>query len=437
MSELRVRKMQEFIKQEVGNMLLRELKDPRLGFVTVTGVKLTGDLREATVYVSLFGQEEERKESLMVLNKSKGFIRKELGTRLKVYYTPEISFEEDKSLDYGMHIEGLLKRSTRRMAMGIKIGQAKEIEMEEAVAFLHEHDHFLLAGHEHPDGDDVGSLCALYNVLVSMGKTADMILPDPVPSAFTLVKSSAKVLMEIPEDGTYDAMVFTDLANISRGGDFNFPDVPSLCIDHHQTNEKYTDYLYLKYKYAATAEMLAEMFFAMGLKLDRDTCNALYMGIGTDSGFFKFSCTSEHTLLMASHLVKMGADPSYISNKLDEKTEEAMKCYKLVADTVHSYKDGKIVVAYMNKEAMALDGENSDYYASIPRCIKGAEIAALFKYKEQDEYRVSLRSLNYANVADLAAEFGGGGHWKASGCTMNGTLSDCERVFVEKAEKYL
>ena len=100
MSELRVRKMQEFIKQEVGNMLLRELKDPRLGFVTVTGVKLTGDLREATVYVSLFGQEEERKESLMVLNKSKGFIRKELGTRLKVYYTPEISFEEDKSLDY-------------------------------------------------------------------------------------------------------------------------------------------------------------------------------------------------------------------------------------------------------------------------------------------------------------------------------------------------
>lgn len=84
MSELRVRKMQEFIKQEVGNMLLRELKDPRLGFVTVTGVKLTGDLREATVYVSLFGQEEERKESLMVLNKSKGFIRKELGTRLKV-----------------------------------------------------------------------------------------------------------------------------------------------------------------------------------------------------------------------------------------------------------------------------------------------------------------------------------------------------------------
>ena len=72
----------------------------------------------------------------------------------------------------------------------------------------------------------------------------------------------------------------------------------------------------------------------------------------------------------------------------------------------------------------------------FPAALRGGDCGT-FKYKEQDEYRVSLRSLNYANVADLAAEFGGGGHWKASGCTMNGTLSDCERVFVEKAEKYL
>ena len=133
----------------------------------------------------------------------------------------------------------------------------------------------------------------------------------------------------------------------------------------------------------------------------------------------------------------MGADPSYISNKLDEKTEEAMKCYKLVAETIHSYHDGKIVVAYMDEEAMKLDGENSDYYASIPRCIKGAEIAALFKYKGKDEYRVSLRSLNYANVSELAAEFGGGGHWKAAGCTVKGPLSEGEAKFIEEAVKYL
>lgn len=321
--------------------------------------------------------------------------------------------------------------------MSLRIGHAKEIGMEEAISFLKKHERFLLVGHEHPDGDDVGSICALHNVLLSMGKQADMVLPDPVPEVFRLVKASEKIMTEIPSDRNYDALVFTDLGNIGRGGNFDFPDVPSLCIDHHRTNERYTDFLYLKYKYAATAEILAEMFFAMGAKLDKETCNALYMAIGTDSGFFKFSCTSENTLLMASRLVGMGADPSYIANKLDEKTEEAMKCYKLVAETIHSYHDGKIVVAYMDEDAMKLDGENSDYYASIPRCIKGAEIAALFKYKGKEEYRVSLRSLNYANVSELAAEFGGGGHWKAAGCTVKGPLSEGEAKFIKAAVKYL
>lgn len=110
MSELRVRKIQEFIKQEAGRILLRDLKDPRLGFVTVTSVKLTGDLREATVYVSLFGHEEEKQASLKILRRARGFFRKEIGRQLKIYYTPDIFFEEDTSLDYGMRIDGILKK---------------------------------------------------------------------------------------------------------------------------------------------------------------------------------------------------------------------------------------------------------------------------------------------------------------------------------------
>ncbi len=322
--------------------------------------------------------------------------------------------------------------------MSLEIHHAKEIGMKEAMEFLKSHDRFLLVGHEHPDGDDVGSICALHNVLLSLGKEADMLLPDPVPKAYTLVKASELVMTELPKDKNYDAIVFTDLANLDRGGNFDFPkDIDSLAIDHHRTNEGYTDFLYLQYHYAATAEMLAEMFFDAGIEMDKDTCNALYMGIGTDSGFFKFSCTSPNTLMMASKLVAMGADPSYISNHLEEKTIEAMHCYELVAKTVRSYADGKIVIAHMGEEAMALDGENSDYYASIPRCIAGCEIAALFKYRGEKVTRISLRSKNYANVAELAGEFGGGGHWKASGCTINEDFDKAEEIFVKAAEKYL
>ena len=97
MGELRVRKIQEFIKQEVSRIILQELKDPRLGFVTVTDARITGDLREATVYVSLFGSDEEKKNTLAALSKAQGYIRSEVGKRLGIRYSPQIEFKEDES----------------------------------------------------------------------------------------------------------------------------------------------------------------------------------------------------------------------------------------------------------------------------------------------------------------------------------------------------
>ena len=153
--------------------------------------------------------------------------------------------------------------------MSLAMNHAKEIGKKEAMDFLKSHKRFLLVGHEHPDGDDVGSICALHNVLVSMGKEADMLLPDPVPKVYTLVEASALVHTSIPEGRDYDAIVFTDLSNLERGGNFDFPrDIDSLSIDHHRTNERFTDLLYLQYRYAATAEMLAEMFFDEGIEMD-------------------------------------------------------------------------------------------------------------------------------------------------------------------------
>ena len=108
MGELRVRKIQEFIKQEVSRIVLQELKDPRLGFVTVTDARITGDLREATVYVSLFGSDEEKKNTLAALSKAQGYILSEVGKRLGIRSSPQIEFKEDESLEYGMKIESIL-----------------------------------------------------------------------------------------------------------------------------------------------------------------------------------------------------------------------------------------------------------------------------------------------------------------------------------------
>ncbi len=106
--KLRIEKLQELIKQEMGKMLLTDLKDPRIGFVTVTDVELTGDLRSAKIFVSIMGDDDKIKNSLEGLQSALGFIRREIGQRIKIRFTPEISFALDTSLDYGDHIQKLL-----------------------------------------------------------------------------------------------------------------------------------------------------------------------------------------------------------------------------------------------------------------------------------------------------------------------------------------
>ena len=108
MGQLRVEKVQELMKQEISQIILRELKDPRIGFVTVTSVECTGDLREAKVFVSLMGSEKQVKDCWSGLNSSLGFIRREIGKRIRLRVTPELSFALDKSLDYSAHIQELL-----------------------------------------------------------------------------------------------------------------------------------------------------------------------------------------------------------------------------------------------------------------------------------------------------------------------------------------
>ena len=108
MGQLRVEKVQELMKQEVSQIILRELKDPRIGFVTVTSVECTGDLREAKIYVSLMGNEQHVKDCWAGLTSSLGYIRREIGKRIRLRFTPEISLAIDKSLDYSAHIQELL-----------------------------------------------------------------------------------------------------------------------------------------------------------------------------------------------------------------------------------------------------------------------------------------------------------------------------------------
>lgn len=126
MSQLRVEKVQELMKQEISQIILQELKDPRIGFVTVTSVECTGDLREAKIYVSLMGNEQQIQDCWIGLNSSLGFIRREIGRRIRLRFTPELTFELDKSLDYSAHIQELLLKIKADEAAGHALRKDEE-----------------------------------------------------------------------------------------------------------------------------------------------------------------------------------------------------------------------------------------------------------------------------------------------------------------------
>ncbi|MFC7372214.1 30S ribosome-binding factor RbfA [Fictibacillus iocasae] len=108
MGTIRSNRVGEQMKKELTDIIGRKLKDPRVGFVTVTAVEVTGDLQQATVYISVFGDEEQRAETLKSLAKATGFIRTEIGRRIRMRKTPDIFFKIDESIDYGNKIESLL-----------------------------------------------------------------------------------------------------------------------------------------------------------------------------------------------------------------------------------------------------------------------------------------------------------------------------------------
>lgn len=109
MSNIRADRVAEQIKKELGEILTLKIKDPRIGFVTVTDVEITGDLQQATIFISVLGDEDEKKETLVGLTKGLGFIRSEIGQRIRLRKTPEISFEFDEAHAYGNRIESILR----------------------------------------------------------------------------------------------------------------------------------------------------------------------------------------------------------------------------------------------------------------------------------------------------------------------------------------
>lgn len=299
----------------------------------------------------------------------------------------------------------------------------------------------VLLTHENPDGDAIGSSLAMYHALKQLNKEVDLIIPEMPPIYGFLAGAD-----EIKKESTithYDLAISLDSADIKRLNGFAnyFEDATvKINIDHHASNNMFADYNFVNPDSPACAQVLITVLEYIGVNITKQIGECLITGIITDTGGFKYSGVNAATFEFTAWLLGLGVNISEIYKKvLQTKTRTHFELQKLAMDRLEFLEDGKIAFTYINQEdeekIKPQTGDNSGI-VELGRDIEGVEVSVFLKQKD-DGYKVSLRSNEYVNVSDVCLMFGGGGHPRAAGATINHTLEEAKERIVNEIKKHL
>ena len=315
-------------------------------------------------------------------------------------------------------------------------------DKQEIMSAIKEAGRVGIAGHIHPDGDCIGSCLAMYNYLSANYDFVLDVYLEEIPKSFTCISGCDKVNHDYPDAEPYDVFIALDCGDTDRlGKAYRYlKDARlSICIDHHDTNEGYANINLINPDAAATAEILFDLFDPE--QINFETAEALYLGIVHDTGVFKHSNTTRHTMEAAGRLLEYGVSSSkIIDGTFYEKTYVQNQILGRCLMESVLVLDGRVIFSAVNRKVQALYGlEPNDTEGVIDqlRVTKGVEVAIFIKEMTPQVWRVSMRSCEYVNVATICIKFGGGGHIRAAGCTMHGSMHDVINALVKEVELQL
>ena len=310
------------------------------------------------------------------------------------------------------------------------------VTLQEAADKLMAANKILLTAHINPDGDALGSTLALRQGLKSLGKVVEVYIDDRLPRNFAVLPWEERIRR--PKEGEKfeaDLLVVLDTAPDRIGKVRNLTDAPILNIDHHLTNKTEGVYLYVEPSAAATCEIIFNLLHIMEVEIDKNIANCLYTGIATDTGFFNYSNSKPSTFRAAAELIECGVEPNIISEQMEKRTFSELKGMNTALNTTRLFYDGKIVGMFIDEE---LSGklESTEGFIDLIRVIDSVEVAFLLTCKEKNICRVSMRS-KYLNVSKVANRLGGGGHFKAAGCTLKMGFDEAKTLLIRSIGEFM
>ncbi len=296
-----------------------------------------------------------------------------------------------------------------------------------------EKERFLIACHENPEGDAIGSELALAAALRGMGKTVTVLNADPVPANLAFLPGADTVVGE--GDGSlYEVAVVVDCGSPERTGRIQ-PELrkpPILVnIDHHRTNGGCGEYCLIDPDAAATGMLVHRILSAMGVEIGYEVAVNIYVAILTDTGSFHYANSSPEAFHIAGEMVRRGIDPWAVAEKVYEtRSPNKVRLLGRVLDSLEVAAGGEVAaITTMKKDLADFSARKDDLegFINYPRSVIGVEVAVAFREEAGGEFRVSFRSKGRVDVSTVAHAFGGGGHRNAAGCTVRGTLPEVKR----------
>lgn len=290
-----------------------------------------------------------------------------------------------------------------------------------------------IAGHIRPDGDCVGACTALYQYLMLIKEDFDIeeidVYLEPFGNEFNFLTGADQIRHSCDKNESYDVFISLDSSSIDRLGNavrYFETAKKTICIDHHVSNPNFAQVNHVEPNASSTCEVLFGLLNEE--VINKNIAESLYVGIIHDTGVFKHSNTSEKTLQVAGRLISTGIE---FSRLIDESfyAKTYMQNQILGRCLMESILvlDGKIVVSSIDRKMLDFyQASSSDLDGIIDqlRVTKGVEVAIFIYEVKSHEYKVSMRSNGDVDVSKIAVYFGGGGHVKAAGCTMNGLVHD-------------
>ncbi|MFH1842820.1 MAG: 30S ribosome-binding factor RbfA [bacterium] len=465
MDPYKTSKLNNSILKTLSELLQVAVKDPRVGFVTLSGVELNKDHSVARVFFSVMGDEEERARSFTGLKKARGFLQGRLGSTLRLRATPELRFEYDDSLDRSV----ILERRLRDLeAQGEFEDEATRSRRRSLSELQPSHDllqvidtgrSFWVVPHWNPDPDAMGSALAMSAALRALGKEAVTVAyPDP-PLGLTELPGYGDALLSTDcaarfTEESPDTVLLVDCHRTDRCGELQalldgFPNIWT--IDHHLISKRQAPvpgWVEPRACSAATLvyRVIEEMVSDQGSDekpslIDPDLATCLYAGLLNDTGGFRFPNTTPLTFELAQLLSARGVDTAAMARQtLHRYRRQGVELLQRVLATFQFAAAGRILSLSADQAMLVETGasmSDTEGFVNLATAVEGVAYVLFLKELAPEVWRVSLRAPGGGDVQQVAALYGGGGHRQAAGCTIEGSAAEIvERLVADLTETF-